>query len=125
VAPSKKDETSAKDVDRYLAGVPEEARATLEKLRKDIRAAAPKASEHITYDMPTFKMNGRFLMSYAAWKKHCSLYPVSEYSLRAVGEDPERYDVNQKGTLRFPLNKPLSATLVRKLVKARIAEEQT
>jgi uncharacterized protein YdhG (YjbR/CyaY superfamily) len=117
----RKDETTAEDVDRYLAGVPEESRKTLEKLRKSIRAAAPKATEHISYGMPTFKMDGHFLVSYAAWKKHCSFYPVSAYSLEEVGEDPQAYDVS-KGTLRFPPNEPLPATLVRKLVKARIAD---
>ena len=122
--PSKRNETTAKDVDRYLASVPQGARETLEKLRKSIRAAAPKATEHITYGMPTFKVDGRFLVSYAAWKKHCSLYPVSASSLREVGEDPGRYDANGKGTLRFPPGEPLPATLVRKLVRARIADSQ-
>ena len=119
---SRKDETTAEDVDRYLAGIPEGARKTLEKLRKDIRAAAPRATEHISYEMPTFKMDGRFLVSYAAWKKHCSLYPVSASSLAALGEDRGKYDVNEKGTLRFPPDKPLPAALVRKVVRARLAE---
>jgi uncharacterized protein YdhG (YjbR/CyaY superfamily) len=118
-----KETTSTKDVDEYLAAVPEEARATLEKLRKAIRAAAPRATEHISYGMPTFKMDGRFLVSYAAWKKHCSLYPVSAHSLEEIGEDPEGYDVS-KGTIRFPPDEPLSAALVRKLVRARIAESE-
>ncbi len=72
--------------------------------------------------MPTFKLDGRFLVSYAAWKKHCSLYPVSAASLEAIGEYPAEYDVNEKGTLRFPLDSALSSALVRKLVRARIAE---
>ncbi len=111
-----------KEVDAYLANVPEEPRAALEKLRKAIRAAAPTATETISYGMPTFKMNGRFLVSYAAWKKHCSLYPVSASSLEAVGEDPAEFDVS-KGTVRFPHAKPPPASLVRKLVKDRIANE--
>jgi uncharacterized protein YdhG (YjbR/CyaY superfamily) len=72
--------------------------------------------------MPTFKHEGRFLVSYAAWKKHCSLYPVSASSLEAIGEDPKRFDVNEKGTLRFPPDKPLPQALVHKLVKARLSE---
>lgn len=115
-------DSSAEDVDRYLEKVPDDARASLEKLRRAIRAAAPDATEHITYGMPTFKLNGRFLVSYAAWANHCSLYPVSTASLKAIGEDPSKYDVNEKGTLRFPPGEPLTATLVRKLVKARVAE---
>ena len=120
----RKDTTSAKDVERYLEGVPTEARSALERLRKAIRAAAPKATEHISYGMPTFKLDGRFLVSYAAWKKHCSLYPVSASFLVALGEDPQKYNVNEKGTLRFTPEQPLPAALVRKLVKARIADEK-
>lgn len=122
--PAGKSETTAKDVDRYLAGVPEPARGTLEKLRASIRAAAPKATEHISYEMPTFKLDGRVLFHYAAWQKHCSLYPVSAASLEAIGESTKEYDVSPKGTLRFPLDRALPAALVRKLVKARIAEHE-
>src|SRR5712691_12250221 len=106
----------ARDVDEYLAGVPKEARATLEKLRKTIRAAAPMASEVISYQMPMYKHHG-MLVGFAAFKNHCSIFPGSAV-MDAHKEDLKRYDTS-KGTIRFQANKPLSATLVMKRVKAR------
>ena len=111
----------AKDVDEYLAGVPKEARATLEKLRKTIKAAAPMASESISYQMPMYKHHG-MLIGFAAFKDHCSLFPGSAV-MDAHKEELKRYDTS-KGTIRFPANKPLPAALVKKLVKARIAENE-
>ena len=113
--------TVAKDVDEYLAGVPKEARATLEKLRKTIKAAAPKASEVISYQMPMYKHHG-MVIGFAAFKDHCSIFPGSAV-MDAHKEELKRYDTS-KGTIRFPSNKPLPAPLVRKLVKARIAENE-
>src|SRR6266850_6122615 len=109
----------AKDVDEYLAGVPKEVRATLEKLRKTIKAAAPMASEGISYQMPMYKHHG-MVVGFAAFKDHCSIFPGSAV-IDAYKEELSRYDTS-KGTIRFPANKPLPAALVRKLVKARIAE---
>lgn len=111
----------ARDVDEYLAGVPKEARATLEKLRKTIKAAAPMASEGISYQMPMYKHHG-MVVGFAAFKDHCSLFPGSAV-MEAHKEDLKRYDTS-KGTIRFPASKPLPAALVRKLVKARIAENE-
>jgi uncharacterized protein YdhG (YjbR/CyaY superfamily) len=109
----------AKDVDEYLAGVPKEARATLEKLRKTIKAAAPMASEGISYQMPMYKHHG-MVVGFAAFKDHCSLFPGSAV-MDAHKEELKRYDTS-KGTIRFPASKPLPVALVKKLVKARIAE---
>lgn len=114
----------SKDVDEYLAQVPEEARAALEKLRKTIGAAVPKATEGISYGIPTFKLHGRALVWYAAFKNHCSFFPLSSAMREAHGKDLEGYDITSKGTLRFSANKPLPAALVRKLVKTRIAENE-
>jgi uncharacterized protein YdhG (YjbR/CyaY superfamily) len=111
----------ARDVDEYLAGVPKEARATLEKLRKTIKAAAPMASEVISYQMPMYKHHG-MLVGFAAFKDHCSLFPGAAV-IEAHKEELERYDTS-KGTIRFPANKPLPAALVKKLVKARIEENE-
>jgi uncharacterized protein YdhG (YjbR/CyaY superfamily) len=119
----RKDETSAEDVDRYLAGVPEESRKTLEKLRKSIRAAAPGATEGISYGIPAFKLGGRPLVSYAALKDHCSFFPMSPAVLEAHRGELKKYET-AKGTIRFPTNKSLPAALVGKIVKARIAEHQ-
>ena len=111
----------ARDVDEYLAGVPKEARTTLEKLRKTIKAAAPMASEVISYQMPMYKHHG-MVVGFAAFKDHCSIFPGSAV-MDAYKEELKRYDTS-KGTIRFPANKPLPAALVKKLVKARIKENE-
>ena len=108
-------------VDDYLAALPEEPRAALEKLRKAIKAAAPEATETISYQMPTFKDQGRFLVSYAAFKNHCSLFPASKAVMEALGEELKPY-FSGKGTLRFTADKPIPAALVKKIVKTRIEE---
>jgi uncharacterized protein YdhG (YjbR/CyaY superfamily) len=108
-------------VDDYLAALPEAPRAALEELRKTIKAAAPEATETISYEMPTFKQDGRFLVSFAAFKAHCSLFPASEKVLEAHGEELKPY-FSGKGTLRFTADKPIPAALVNKIVKTRIEE---
>jgi uncharacterized protein YdhG (YjbR/CyaY superfamily) len=100
--------------------VPVDARAALRKLRKDIRAAAPEAVETISYRMPMFKQQGG-LVAFAAFKEHCSLFLMSTAVMETHREELKRYDIS-KGTVRFAPAKPLPAALVRKLVKARIAE---
>lgn len=112
----------AKDVDQYLAGVPKEARATLEKLRQTIKAAAPMAAEVISYQMPMYKHHG-MVVGFAAFKDHCSIFPGSAV-MDAHQEELRRYDTS-KGTIRFPASKPPPAALVRKLVRARIKENET
>jgi uncharacterized protein YdhG (YjbR/CyaY superfamily) len=109
------------DVEDYLAALPEDQGAALEKLRKTIRAAAPEATEMISYQMPTFKDHGRVLVYYAAFKDHCSLFPASEAVMKALGEELKPYFAG-KGTLRFTPDKPIPAALVKKIVKARIEE---
>jgi len=108
-------------VEDYLAALPQESRAALEKLRKTIRAAAPEATETISYQMPTFKDQGRFLVSYAAFKDHCSLFPASKAVMESHGEELKPY-FSGKGTLRFTADKPIPAALVKKIVKTRIEE---
>ena len=117
-APRKK----AESVDAYLASVPADARAALLKLRKTIRAAAPKAAEVISYQVPTFKHKGG-LVAYAAFPDHCSFFVMSTEVMRAHAAELESYPVG-KGSIRFPADKPLPAALVKKLVKARIAENE-
>jgi uncharacterized protein YdhG (YjbR/CyaY superfamily) len=109
------------DVEEYLAALPEEHRVALEKVRKTIRAAAPDATETISYQMPTYKLRGRVLVYYAAFKDHCSLFPASEAVMEALGEELKPY-FSGKGTLRFTPDKPIPAALVKKIVKARIEE---
>ena len=108
-------------VEEYLAALPEGPRAALEKLRKTIMAAAPGATETISYQMPAFKDHGRFLVSYAAYKNHCSLFPASTAVREALGEELKPY-FSGKGTIRFKADKPLPDGLVKRIVKVRIEE---
>ena len=109
-------------VDEYLAEIPEPARSTLDQLRKTIRAAAPQGTtEAISYGMPAFKYQGAGLMGFAAFAKHCSLFPMSAGIVPLFAEELKAYKTS-KGTIQFPSDKPLPATLVRKLVNARLAE---
>ena len=108
-------------IDEYLASLPPAERATLQKLRKAIHAAAPRAEEGFSYGMPAFRLNGRPLVCFGAATNHCSFFPMSPAVLRAHGPDLKGYETS-KGTIRFPAGKPLPVTLVRKIVKARIAE---
>jgi uncharacterized protein YdhG (YjbR/CyaY superfamily) len=112
--------TSATNVDDYLAAVPVRARAALDKLRKAIRAAAPKATEGISYQIPIFKL-GSPLVGFAAFENHCSFFVMSPAVMKAHKQDLKPYDTST-GTIRFAVNKPLPASLIKKLVTARIAE---
>lgn len=107
-------------IDEYLAPLSQEMRAALEKLRRAIKAAAPEAEECISYQLPSFRLGGRMLVAFGAATNHCAFYPGA-YPIEACKDDLEVYHTS-KGTIRFPADSPLPATLVRKLVKARIAE---
>ena len=118
-----KSNVAPKDVDEYLAGVPEPARSTLNRIRAVIRSAVPpEATEAISYRMPTFKYKGP-LLGFAAFPNHCGLYPMSPSVIEAFKDELKDFHTS-KGTIRFPVDKPLSAALVKKLVKARIAENE-
>jgi uncharacterized protein YdhG (YjbR/CyaY superfamily) len=110
----------AKDADAYLAKLSADKRATLEKVRKAIRAAAPKAKEGMSYGMPAF-IQGKPIAGYTASANHCSYFPMSGAVTAALAEELVGYQVS-KGGFRFPIGRPPPATLVRKLVKARLAE---
>jgi uncharacterized protein YdhG (YjbR/CyaY superfamily) len=108
-----------RSIDQYLASVSDDKRAALERLRKAIRAAAPKAEECIAYQIPSYRLDGRFLLSFGAGANHCAFYPGSA-AIEAHRKELGGYDTS-KGTIRFPADRPLPAALVRKLVRARIA----
>jgi uncharacterized protein YdhG (YjbR/CyaY superfamily) len=108
-------------VDEYLAQVPEPARSTLLQMREAIHAAVPEATEAITYQIPTFKYRGHSIVAIAAFKKHCSLFPMSGAVIERFKDDLGHFHTS-KGTLQFPPDKPLSAALLKKLITARIAE---
>jgi uncharacterized protein YdhG (YjbR/CyaY superfamily) len=111
------------EVQAYLDDLPDDARGTLEKVRAAIRSAAPAAEEKIGYGMPGFYLDGHPLTYYAAFKAHCSLFPGSAAVVKTFAKELAGYQV-AKGTIRFPIGKPLPATLVRKIVKERIRENE-
>ena len=112
----------SKGVDEYLAGVPEPARSTLEKIRTAIRSVVPaQATEAIGYGIPMFRYKGG-LVAFAAFKNHCSFFPMSYSVIRALKKELKEVTVS-KGTIRFPPDKPLPDALVKKMVKARLKEK--
>lgn len=110
-----------KTIDEYLSALTDDKRAALEKLRKTIKAAAPKAEEGISYGLAAFRLDGKPLVAFGASANHCAFYPMSSRTVAAHQDELEKYDTS-KGTIRFQPEKPLPATLVRMLVKARIKE---
>lgn len=107
-------------IDEYIETFPENIQAVLHQVRKTIKAAAPKAGEKISYGIPTFTMNGKYLIYFAGWKSHISIYPIP------VGDDAFNQEVapyvSGKGTLKFPLDKPIPLKLITKIVKLKVAE---
>jgi len=111
-----------KNTDEYIAKVPEPARTTLKKIRAVILSVVPReATETISYGIPAFKHNG-VLVWFAAFSKHCSLFPTASV-IEAFKNELKGYTIS-KGTIQFPVDKPLPATLVKKLVKARMVQNE-
>jgi uncharacterized protein YdhG (YjbR/CyaY superfamily) len=109
------------NIDEYIATFPEETQKALKEMRAIIKAAAPKATEKISYQMPTFYLNGN-LVYFAAWKSHIGFYPVTS-GIKAFENELASYEVS-KGTIKFPLGKPLPRKLITKMVKFRVEENQ-
>ena len=113
----------ARTVDEYLESTPEPARSTLEHIRKVIWSVVPKETiEVISYRIPMFKYKG-MLVGYAAFAKHCSLFPTGSGVIEKFSKELKNYSTN-KGTIRFPADKPLPDALIKKIVKARVAENK-
>ena len=111
-------------VEEYLAALSDERRAGVEQLRRTINAAAPEATETIAYGMPALRSHGgQFLVSYAAYKNHFSLFPASQTVVEALGAKLTPY-LAGKGTIQFPADRPIPAAIVTKIVKVRFAENR-
>src|SRR5215813_11185853 len=110
-------------IDEYLKDVKPDQRRALEKLRETIRAVAPKAEECISYGISAFRLNGRALVFFGAWANHCAFYPGSSATLKKFRNELKGFQIS-KGTIRFSSDRPLPVALVKRLVKARMAEDQ-
>jgi uncharacterized protein YdhG (YjbR/CyaY superfamily) len=113
--------TRPRTIDEYLAGLDGANRAALQKVRRAIQAAAPRAEECISYGMPAFRLNGKLVAGFRASAHHCSFHPMSGATVKALAAELLGYDTSP-GTIRFPARDGLPAALVRKLVRARIGE---
>lgn len=111
-------------VDAYVATLPEERRAGIEAIRTAVNAAAPQATETIAYAMPALRSHGgQFLVSYAAYKRHYSLFPASERVIEGLGEALTPY-LSGRGTIRFPADQPIPTDLIAGIVEIRFAENE-
>lgn len=113
--------TKYKSVDEYIESFPPNVQAALRKIRTTVRKAVPSAEETISYSMPAFKHHGRRLVYYAGWKAHVSLYPASMTVMDEFADELAPYEVS-KGTIKFPLDKPLPVALIRKVALFRAKE---
>ena len=108
-------------VRRYLAALPPRSRRWMKEVRRIIRQITPRATETFSYGIPGFRLDGRVFVYYAAFKQHCSLYPMGANIRRAHAAALEGYKVST-GTIQFPLDRPVPIALVKRLVRARAAE---
>ena len=113
--------SKASSVEAYIAGASPETRKKLRELRALVKKTAPRVTERISYGIPTFDLNGKYLVYMAAFKEHVSIYPAIGALARELREELAPYRAG-KGTLRFPLDRALPKTLIRKFVRARVAE---
>lgn len=118
----KTSKVSFSSVDEYIASFPNDVQEIMEKLRATIRASAPGSEEKISYQMPTFTLNGKYLVYFAGWKTHIAFYGAPRGSAE-FKEDLSAYETG-RGTLRFPLDRPLPLDLITKIVKYRVAENR-
>ena len=111
-----------RDIDEYIAGFSPAVQGVLERVRRTIRKAIPRAEEAISYRIPTYKLDGRNVLYFAGWKEHYSLYPSTDRLVAALKDDLAPYEVNNKGTIRFPLSRPVPVKLIADIAKFRAKE---
>ncbi len=121
--PSAKRQAAPATVEEYLARVPEPALSTLRKIRATIRSVVPReTTEALSYGIPTFRYKG-WLVAYAAFTKHCSLFPMNSSLIVKFAEELKDYP-KSKGTIRFPVDRPLPSALVKKIVRERLVDQE-
>jgi uncharacterized protein YdhG (YjbR/CyaY superfamily) len=113
--------TDFKSVDEYIATQPKNVQAILQRVRSIIRKAVPGAEEAISYQIPTYKLHGDYVLYFAGWKEHYSLYPATAQLVAAFKDDLAPYELS-KGTIRFPLSEPVPAKLIERIAKFRAKE---
>jgi len=111
-----------KSVDQYIASQPKAVQGLLERVRSTIRKAVPGAEEVISYQIPAYKLRGGAVLYFAGWKQHYSLYPATAQLVAAFKDDLAPYEVNNKGTIRFPLSQPVPVKLIGRIAKFRAKE---
>src|SRR5688572_9365073 len=114
-----------KSVDDYIASQPREAQPSLQRVRGAIRKALPRAEEVISYQIPAYKLDGGVVIYFAGFKQHFSIYPASAQLIKDMKDDLEPYEYNNKGTIRFPLDKPAPVGLIGRIAKYRAQESKT
>jgi uncharacterized protein YdhG (YjbR/CyaY superfamily) len=114
--------TKFTSVDEYIAAQPKAAQVALKRVRSAIRKGVPGAEEAISYQIPTYRLHGRYVIYFAGWKEHYSIYPSTRPLVAAFEKALEPYEVNDKGTIRFPLSRPVPVKLIEGLAKFRAKE---
>ena len=114
--------TKFTSVDEYIAAQPKAAQVAMKRVRSAIRKGVPGAEEAISYQIPTYRLHGRYVIYFAGWKEHYSIYPSTRPLVAAFEKALEPYDVNDKGTIRFPLSQPVPVKLIEGLAKFRAKE---
>lgn len=109
-------------VDEYLAGLPPPTRALVRDVRRALRTALPEAQECISYAMPALRVEAGVVLWFAGWKKHVSIYPASKAVRKKLAKQLASYDVNDKGTIRFPIDEPMPLKLIVAIAKLRVKE---
>ena len=118
----KTDQPPPGNIDEYIAGFPPAVQRVLKRVRRTIRKALPAADEGISYQIPTYKLHGRYVLYFAGWKQHYSLYPSTDRLVAAFRDELAPYEVNNKGTIRFPLSEPVPVKLIEGIAKFRAKE---
>jgi uncharacterized protein YdhG (YjbR/CyaY superfamily) len=118
-------QAAARNIDTYIAGFPRPVQTVLKRVRSTIRKAVPGAEEVISYGIPAYKLNGQRVIYFAGWKQHYSLYPSGDRLVATFKKELAPYEVNNQGTIRFPLSEPVPVKLIERIARFRAKEAKT